>query len=366
VAPGLGDRTARDVTTRAFGGSVESERGFRLLGRESRLRAGAELARERLDTTYRGVDEEGASGARLASGAGRRDRVALFAAQDLRLSERLRVSGGVRWDRISDEFRGAASAVHEAWSPRLGVNLRLFGAEKPLSVFVQASRAFKAPTLDQLFDPHPFSDFSGGTFTISNPDLLPQKAQNLEAGISRRADRSRFELVLYRMTVDDEIDFDPASFRYRNIGRSLHRGVEAAGSIGIGPITPSVSYSWSRVEAREGEDRGRQLKNVPEHLLRVSVASLLPGGVSAEAVWTRLSKRYLDDANRFPLDDASVLDVRVTRAFGRFRARLDLANLTDSRYAQYGFALSDFSGGSVPYYYPASGFSARVGIDFRK
>ena len=366
VAPGLGDRTFREVTSRALGGSLEGERLFTIFSRESRLRAGTELARESLDTDYRSVGDSGGRDARIASGGGRRNRLALFVTQDWRPSERVRVTGGIRWDRIADDFRGEAGTVHQAWSPRLGVNVRVLGPAEPLSLFVQASRAFKAPTLDQLFDPHPFSDFQGGTFTISNSALLPQKAETIEAGLSRATRSSRYELVAYRTAVDDEIDFDPASFRYRNIGRSLHRGIEASGRYAVGPLTPFLSYAWTRVEAREGEDRGRQLKNVPEHLVRAGVDASLPAGFTVEAVWTHLARRYLDDANRVPLGNASVVDLRVGRSFGPLRARLDLSNLTNTRYAQYGFALSDFSGGSVPFYYPAARFAARIGLEWRR
>jgi len=40
---------------------------------------------------------------------------------------------------------------------------------------------------------------------------------------------------------------------------------------GAGALRPFVSYAWRRVVAREGEDAGRQLKNVPRHLLRAGL-----------------------------------------------------------------------------------------------
>ena len=51
-------------------------------------------------------------------------------------------------------------------------------------LWLSASRTFKAPTLDQLFDqrpiPIPFPPFS---LTTSNPDLDPQRGTSVEAGI---------------------------------------------------------------------------------------------------------------------------------------------------------------------------------------
>ena len=61
-----------------------------------------------------------------------------------------------------------AASTQRAWSPRGGVVVQLTDSGS-VALFAQASRAFKVPTLDQLFDPRPYPDFQGGTFTISNP-----------------------------------------------------------------------------------------------------------------------------------------------------------------------------------------------------
>ena len=169
------------------------------------------------------------------------------------------------------------------------------------------------------------------------------------------------------MTLDNEIDFDPATFSYQNIGASLHRGVEATVRIAGWPaVSPFVSYAWTRVESRTGEHEGKQLKNVPEHLVRGGLSIALPAAITADAIWTWMGKRYLDDDNVFPLGDVSVVDLRLSKSFGKLAARLDLSNLTNTRYAQYGFALTDFSTGQpAPFYYPGSRFAARFGIDWK-
>lgn len=368
VAAGVGDRIFRSVETGALGGSFEAEKTFLLSGREARLAGGLDFARERLDTMYRSVDDAGVAGPEVAAAAGRRGRVGLFLSGAWEPHARLRLTAGARWDSIRDDFgrtAGGASS-REAWSPRAGASVRLGRLDAaPVSLFVQASRAFKAPTLDQLFDPRPFPDFAGGTFRISNPRLLPQRASTVEAGVSRRDGRSSFELVLYSTGVDDEIDFDVATFRYANIGRTRHRGLEAAARLfEKGPVSPFFSYSWNRTEPREGENRGRQLKNVPEHLFRPGISVALPGEFRIEALSTTLAGRFLDDGNRIPIEDATVFDVRLEKRFRRLRAHVDLLNVTDREWEELGLALPDFSGELIPYYYPAAGFAARLGIDW--
>jgi outer membrane receptor protein involved in Fe transport len=369
VAPGFGNRTFRDLHAGVFGGILEGQKSLRLFGLESLWRAGGEAAHETLRTNYRFVDEDGNRGDIVSREEGDRDRFAFFFTGDLRITERVRLSGGVRWDRIADDFHvEAVRKDDEAWSPRVGLNVRLGDlTAEPVSLYVQASRSFKAPTLDQLFDPHPFQDFEGNTFSISNPNLVPQKAENLEIGISRQGRTLQWDVLAYRMTVDNEIDFNPATFAYENIGASLHRGVEATIRLAAGAgISPFVSYAWSRVESRTGEHEGKQLKNIPEHLVRAGVVARLPAGFEASAIWTWMGSRWLDDDNVYPLGDDSIVDLRLAKSFGSLRARLDLSNLTNTRYSQYGFALTDFfTGGQVPYYYPGARFAARFGIDWK-
>jgi iron complex outermembrane receptor protein len=365
VLPGIGNRTFRDLHSGTFGAIGQADKALSLFGRTSQLRGGVEAAHETLSTNYRFVDDDGVKGPIVTSEDGDRNRFAAFVTGDFPLTERLRVSAGIRWDRIDDDFQARGSDTHDAWSPRGGLNFRLGNLDSPVAVYFQASHSFKAPTLDQLFDPHPFDDFQGGTFTISNPNLVPQEADNYELGISQQGNRFRWEVLTYRMNVDNEIDFDPATFSYQNIGKSLHQGVEAGARVTFGAVSPFLSYAWTRVESRTGEHEGKQLKNIPEQLLRAGLAVTLPAGFEATAIWTYMAERWLDDDNLIPLGSASVVDLRIAKSFGPLRARLDLSNLTDTKYSQYGFGIFGFEGEQVPYYYPGARFGARVGVDWK-
>jgi outer membrane receptor protein involved in Fe transport len=367
IAAGVGDRIFRSIESDAIGGSFEAEKSFARGTREARVVAGLDFARESLDSAYRSVDDGGERGSEVARVSGRRDRLGLFFSGAWEPAPRLRLTAGARWDSIADRFGSAGDVSRNAWSPRAGLTVRLGRLDvNPISVFVQASRAFQAPTVDQLFDPRPFPDFAGGTFEISNPRLRPQRAKTVEAGVSRRTGSSSLEVVVYRTEVDDEIDFDTATFRYANIGRTRHEGVEASARLfASGPVSPFVSWSWNRTEPLEGENRGRQLKNVPEHLVRPGITVALPGEMRLEAAGTILTGRHLDDAHQSPLDDAATVDVRLQKRFGRFSARADFLNVTNARWEEVGLALPDFEGELAPYYFPAAGFAARLGMEWR-
>ncbi|MBW3671552.1 MAG: TonB-dependent receptor, partial [Acidobacteria bacterium] len=225
LAPGFGDRADRDTASRTAGITFTSSTTGTVAGRNNELRGGIDAGWDEIDTRYFSVTGEGERGEQVSSADGERSRLALFLTDSWDVSSRARVTAGVRYDAIEDRFGQESS--HTAWSPRVAVNLRRGSEDAPMAIFASWSRAFRAPTLDQLFDPRPFPDFAGGSFTISNPELQPQRAINTEFGVSQTVGTLRWSSTIYRTTVDDEIDFDVRTFRYLNIGRSRHRGVEA-------------------------------------------------------------------------------------------------------------------------------------------
>jgi len=357
LAPGLGDRRARALSSVALGGSVEGEHIFGA-PRSPVIRFGADVARESLETRYRAVSESGVIGGLDSAAAGHRVRVGLFAFSSWAPASRVRVSGAVRRDDVHDVGFAAATTAQGAWSPRAAVSIQLTDSGS-LALVAHASRAFKAPTLDQLFDPRPFPNFRGGTLTISNRHLVPQRATNVEAGISGGG-AVRWSALAYRMTVDHEIDFDLRTFSYGNIGRSRHVGVELeAEGRWWARVRPSATYTLSRVVDLPGE---QQLKNVPRHFLTAGAAIELPWAIGAVARYRHSRGAFLDDANVFAIDGPSTVDLRVHRAVGRGRLFVDALNATKNVYQEYGFALADFRGRLVPYAYPGAPRALRAGL----
>lgn len=335
--PGFGDTATRVLDTRALGASAT--RTFTL--RNGRLLAG-------VDGTYASLHSRYSAD---IDGRGSRRQGAAFLSGEWNLTPRARLAAGARYDAIGDRFEGA-EASDGAFSPRLALSLDL-GRVTP---YLQLSRAFKAPTLDQRFDQRPLPDFQGGTITVSNPTLVPQHATSAELGLRGRAGTFEWEAIAYHTAVDDEIDFDVRTLRYANIGRSLHRGLETSLATPLaGNAAARVSYTWTRVEQREGPNRGVQLKNIAEHVLRggFDLRALVDVHVEVE----HSAGRFLDDAHRFPLDDATLVDLRLARTFGAFTVALEGTNVLGTQYAPLGLTLTGFSGEDVPYVFPAAGRS---------
>ena len=359
LAPGFGDRAERETSTRSFGTYGIADFAGTIAARSNELKIGIEAGHDSITSQYFAVDEQGQRGVEAAAAEASRTRIGGFVTDQFELSERATLTAGLRYDSIRDS--SIAVTTHEAWSPRAGINLRA-GSQV---LFFQVARAFKAPTIDQLFDQRPYPDFTGGSFTISNPDLRPQRAVNLEAGIRRTGHPLRWEFLTYQMKVEDEIDFDVATFTYRNIGESVHRGIEAAAEWRLRRIEPRFSYAWTQVQPMTGEHTNRQLKNIPEHVVQMGARVDLPVSLQLDASLRLLSGWFLDNANTLPMEDGWRLDFRLRRQFGAWVGRVDVLNALNEVVPHVGVVLQDFSGGGVPYAYPSASRSIRVGIERR-
>ncbi len=379
LAPGYGDTRDRGVETAEGRFTVQFERNA--LPGSGHFAAGAEVVRGGLDSRYyevlTGTRDEyatamGSRGALSAEGDAARTAGAIFANYGLQLWRPVRVTLGARGDWLRNTFEPAgdvrATASHAAFSPRLGVTARYRDSGAAAGhVFASVSRSFKAPTLDQLFDqrpiPVPFPPF---TLTTSNAELAPQYGMNYEAGVRHAADlhdgaRADLSLTIYQMDMRNELDFDVASLRYVNIGRSRHRGVEAGASWRAGDLwSVFTSYTLQAATSRAGANAGKALKAVPRQAVSAGVSFSPEALPELHVTSTHARDIYLDDANSVRLPSWTRVDVQVTQRIGPLALMLQLRNVLGARHSTTGFL--DPSGTGQVYYHPAAGRTLQLGL----
>ncbi|HEV7838405.1 MAG TPA: TonB-dependent receptor, partial [Gemmatimonadaceae bacterium] len=284
--------------------STQFELGDDSAGSKGRVVAGLEGSVGRFTSRYADIASGSLSDySAAAGGAGtpgqpsRTTRAAgsAFAYWQSRPINPLRFAVSTRFDHLRDAARSrvagiaSANASHDAVSPRAAINLELLGRRtRTANAYFSVSRVFKAPTLDQLFDeraiPVPFPPFS---ITTSNASLAPQRGTAIETGFysgSIIGSGARLDIsgAAYRERMRDELDFDVTTFKYINIGRSLHRGVE----LGTNLTTANgalffVSLSRQRTVAESGPFDGRQLKAIPRSIASAGADLRLWRGLSA-------------------------------------------------------------------------------------
>jgi outer membrane receptor protein involved in Fe transport len=385
LAPDFGDTKLRVLDTRRLMASAQVDAPGLPLAWDDRVTVGFDGSVGRMDSDYvtwmTGTAENYANtpaiyvGLLDEAGEATRTAAAGFIRYEVQPSPRVRISLGGRMDWLRDAFSPRAPTVgegtaaeHTAWSPRAGVNVQyLRAAGHEGWAYASVGRSFKAATPDQLFDrrtiPVPFEPFK---LTISNPELRPQYGVSYEAGAYHRAALTpsvgaRVSLAAYQVDMRDELDFDVQTFRYVNLGRSRHRGVEAALNLDApGGWGAFANYTLQSAESRFGANRGNALKAIPRHTLAGGVDAPLAFGATAGVTVTDVRGVWVDDANTLRLPAWTRVDARLTVPVRGVRVWAEAFNLLDRAYSTTGF--HDSVDASVVYYFPAAGRTLQVGV----
>jgi outer membrane receptor protein involved in Fe transport len=383
LAPDFGDTRSRRTVARRWMSSAQVTTELPNAPWPQRFMLGTDLSIGNLNSEYRPLlmgsvadyaVPDVTAGDVDVSGRGGRDAAAVFAHWENLVTERLRLVAGGRMDWLRDDYRAELPAqtprmrsTHRAFSPKLGLNFGYFeSATQTGHVYTSFSRSFKAATLDQLFDqrpiPIPFPPFS---VTTSNPNLRPQRGSAIEGGVIHRAALGAAGTIdmtaaVYQQQMRDELDFDLATFRYINVGRSRHRGTELGARVDV-PAATSIFASFARqaVLAMNGPNTGRQLKAVPRQSLSAGITggpTRLQGSLSV----TDLRGAFLDDANQRRLPSSTRVDARLATTVASLRFHVDLINALDRKLVSTGFP--DPSGTDVVYYQPSARRVLQLGV----
>jgi len=325
----------------------------RALGARHALVAGGEW-RE-----VRGASDEIVYAAGRASslvGAGGRERsFGVFARDVVRVTPRLFVTPGVRLDRWR-EYEGrqttrplagtapAAVVVFQtrtetAFSPQLS---GLFRVSERLSLTATGARAFRAPTLNELYR----SFRVGNVLTLANESLRAERLTSGEGGFlfqtgARLSARgTAFWMEVTRPVSNVTLTATPAlvTRRRENLGRTRSRGFEAEAEARLnGRLTISGGYllSDARVVSFPANAalEGRRVPQVARH--QATFQARYRGGsrLLLAAQGRAGGAQFDDDQNLFRLRPYFALDAFASRRLGRgVEAFAAAENLTGRRY----------------------------------
>lgn len=247
---------------------------------------------------------------------------------EILLDQRLRLSGGLRGDRVKFEVRDRLIAAGNpddsgdrtlsALTPYVGLVSRIGGEH---AVYANVASAFETPTATELGN-HP--DGSAGI----NQDLKPQRSMTYELGIKGSfTSVFRYDAALYSTRVRDElvpfeIPLSGGRRYFRNAGRTNRRGAESSLSASVADVTLSVTYSFSDFRfARYVTDSavldGRRIPGIPMHRAQSS-ATWARNGLFAVVEGEAAAAAFVDDANTARAPGYAVAHIRggTDRLFG--------------------------------------------------
>lgn len=176
-----------------------------------------------------------------AGPSGIRKTFGVYANVTAQISDRVEVTGGLRYDYYTSRGKGYLADYPERSESKLSPNLGVTFTPKPgVQLFVLYKEGFRAPSLRE-------THWNYQDLLINNPKLLGEKARNIELGVNvlrdgvfRSGDSLRLKGVIFQNNYDDYIVREPASttstypYHWSNIDQAKFRGFEISGSYDSG------------------------------------------------------------------------------------------------------------------------------------
>ncbi len=274
---------------------------------------------------------------------------ALYAQDEINFGD-WTVTPGLRYDHFqikADQKGFASEAVSlsgNATSPKLGVMYRV---DPAWSLFGNYAAGFRAPNAGQVnaFFENPVGNYK----TIPNPNLKPEKSQNLELGVRGRLANVSLDVAAftgrYKDFIDDQVQVggtgaagDPLIFQSINRGRVNISGVELKGRADWGRMAGiewSTPFAWGRTQ---GHDRttGESLASIDPQRLTVGLRANAAQWTAQLGVNYTQGKKAKDvpaAGNAFLSPSATLVDLTAQwRIRKDLRLNVGLYNITDKKY----------------------------------
>ena len=313
----------------------------------------------------------GSATSRIGSG-GRETSYSIYFQDFAKLGERIILVGNMRYDAwrntraLSSLFRFSTNLTattvfpdrkQSSFSPSGSI---LFRASDELSIYFNASRSFRAPTLNELYRGFRV----GSVITDPNEDLVAEKANNFEGGASYGRRNINLRGNFYWTEVSDSIANVTVSgtptliFRQRqNAGKIRVRGMEFEAEARIRDFRFSFGYLLADAEFAHFPANpnlvGLRIPQVPRHQFTFQTGYANSKGWSFSLQGRASSKQFDNDLNTLRLEPYFQLDAFAAKRFREnWQVFVGVENVFNSRY----------SVGRTPVRTVSSPLNARIGL----
>ncbi len=301
-------------------------------------------------------NENGFFGGNLTSrlGTGGRERTYGIYIQDFaNIGDRIVLVGSLRYDSwenssalnslLSISSNQTTTTIfpdrtQNAFSPSGSI---LFQATNEISLYFNASRSFRSPTLNELYRGFRV----GSVITNPNENLVAERANNFEAGLSYSKHNFYIRGNFYYTQVEDAVSNVTTNttptliFRQRqNAGETRVRGLEIEAETRISDFNFSVGYLLADAEFSDFPSNrtleGLRIPQVPLHQFTFQTRYANKQGWSFSLQGRASSEQFDNDLNTLRLEPFFQLDAFGAKRFKeKWQVFIGVENVFNSRYS---------------------------------
>jgi len=308
-------------------------------------------------SNVRGSSEEigffGGNASSAIGSGGRENTYGIYFQDFAKIGEKLILVGSLRFDSWRNS-RALSSSLHfstnvmttnvfpnrseNAFSPSGSV---LFRASDDVSLYFNASRSFRAPTLNELYRGFRV----GSIITDPNENLVAEKANNFETGISYGKENVYVRGNVYWTEVSDAVSNVTVNstptliFRQRqNAGKTRVRGLEIEAETRVKDFNFSAGYLFANAEfvdfPANSALEGLRIPQVPQHQFTFQTSYANNKGWSFSVQGRAASEQFDNDLNTLSLERYFQMDVFAAKKFREnWQVFFGVENLFNTRYS---------------------------------
>ena len=291
----------------------------------------------------------------------KKNNLGAYVHDELFLTGTLAISGGYRYDRVEYNF-GQANGEQPDFSEELATAGISWQFRDNSNLYFEYGSGFRYPLLDEIFD-----FFSNSI----NSGLRPQASDSFQAGVKIYLSNTFYlDSSLYNLRTEDEIFFNPQGGPYgfganeNFAGTNSRKGLEIGSGLQLRQLTLTGSYTLTDSKVEDGVYSGSAVPGVPANTFSVKGIYFISDSFDFTLEGIYAGKRYFESdwANAFPeQEDYFLLNSRIQYRKGKTLLHLDLKNILNQEYSQYG-VLGGFP--TQRAYYPSPKFNLLAGITF--
>ena len=248
------------------------------------------------------------------------------------LKAKLNLTAGFRHAEVEDDVTSGfvnGKQKTDINVAELGLTYKMTNSIK---LFGRVDQNFRFAKVDEL------------TYVSPGTQLNAQTGDSFEAGIEYSNSASSSKLVVYKLSLEDEIAFDPSapdpfgttSGANVNFDPTTHQGIILESRYDIGQKTRlSGSYTYSDATFDSGVFAGNQISGVAENSARLNINYAISDSVNTNLGVIYIGSHYLDGDNANVQNKVSgytVLDMNLAYAYMDWRINLKVNNITNREY----------------------------------
>lgn len=268
----------------------------------------------------------------------------------LPLAQALELTVGGRYASVTNEVEDGYTFVtptkfgDHRFAQELGLSYHPWRA---LKVYGRYDRNFRFAKVDEFTN-------AGAAPGSNSVNLRTQTGVSVEAGATWDVSQLRLSLSGYRLSLHDEITYDPNSFTNVNLARTRRDGVMAQAEWHAGDafwLNASVHHVTTKVDDPSLGGRGVPL--VARNTVKLVASQRLPANLLARLETQYTGKRVLAgdfDNSQIPLPAYAVVNAGLGWERAGWHADARINNVLDREYSEYGVA-AGFP--EAPAYYPS-------------